>query len=80
MDFEILGFLKANKNRLRVLEMLSSSDASEGEIAHKLRMSPLAVKKTLKDLRSRGLVESDAEKERYTATERGRKALRSMAR
>lgn len=81
MDYEILGFLKANKNRLRVLEMLASAEASEGQIAHKLRMSSVAVRKTLKDLTGRGLIEPGTEeKEGYKATEKGIKSLRSLAR
>jgi Mn-dependent DtxR family transcriptional regulator len=79
MDYEMLGFLKANKHRMRVLEMLSSGSASEGEIAHRLRLSAVAVRRTLGELMDKGLVEAGG-REGYRATERGRKTLRSMAR
>ncbi len=80
MDYEVLGFLKANKNRLRVLEMISSTNATEREIAHRLRMSAMAVRKTLGELKGRGLIEAEKHGEGYTATEKGKRALRSMAR
>lgn len=78
MDYEILGFIKANKHRHRILEMLCSGVASKRGIAHKLRIAEPMVNKTLEELLEKGLIEK-ADKG-YKATEKGEKTLRSAAR
>lgn len=80
MDYEILGFIKANKHRHRILEMLCSGFASKREIAHKLRMPEPVVGKTLEELLKKELVEGSkaGEKGGYIATEKGKKAFRSI--
>lgn len=82
MDYEILGFIKASKNRLRVLEMLCSGFASQKEIAHKLRIAEPIVGKTIEELLKKKLIEDSkvGEKDGYKATEKGQKAFRSIAR
>jgi predicted transcriptional regulator len=82
MQYELLGFLKANKNRVRVLEMLSTVPASKRNIAHKLRMPGLAVEKTLEELLEKGLIATSFTEKKggYKATEKGKKLLRSMTR
>lgn len=78
MDYEILGFIKANKNRLRVLEMLSSGLASKREISQRLRIAEPLVGRALEELIERALVEAEGEK--YRATDKGQKALRASSR
>jgi Mn-dependent DtxR family transcriptional regulator len=81
MDYEILGFIKASKNRLRVLEMLCSGIASKREIAHKLRIAEPLVSRTIEELLGRDLVETTGgKKEGYRATEKGKKAFRASSR
>ena len=80
MDYEILGFIKANKHRHRILEMLFSCFASQKEIAHKLRVPEPIVGKTLEELLKKELVENSrvGEKDGYKATEKGKGVLRSI--
>jgi predicted transcriptional regulator len=80
MDYEILGFIKANKHRHRILEMLCSGFASQKEIAHKLRMPEPVVGKTLEELLKKELIENSrvGEKDGYIATEKGKRVSRSI--
>lgn len=78
MDYEILGFIKASNHRYRILEMLCSGITSKEDIAHRLRLREPMVNKTLEELLEKELIK--AGKEGYTATERGQKAFRSVAR
>ncbi|MDP6612481.1 MAG: hypothetical protein QF673_00480 [Candidatus Hydrothermarchaeota archaeon] len=80
MDYEILGFIKANKHRHRILEILCSGFASQREIVHKLRIPEPIVGKTLGELLKKELVENSkaGEKDWYIATEKGQKAFRSI--
>jgi|TARA_B100001964_G_scaffold245838_1_gene337497 DNA-binding MarR family transcriptional regulator len=81
MDYEILGFIKANKHRHRILEILCSGFSTQREISHRLRIPELIVVKTIDELLGKELVEKSKEREedRYFATQKGKKTLRTVA-
>jgi Mn-dependent DtxR family transcriptional regulator len=77
MDLSNIGFVKADRFRLRILEVLKSK-ASPQNISHKLRISPPIVEKSLKELSERGLIKK--EKEIYSTTKEGLKILAHVSR
>jgi|TARA_B100000315_G_C14477947_1_gene541530 predicted transcriptional regulator len=81
MDYEILGFIKANKHRHRILEILCSGFSTQREISHKLRIPELIVVKTIDELLGKELVEKSKEREedKYIATQKGKKTFRAVA-
>ncbi len=72
-----IGFLKADRRRLRILEALRSK-ANPQSISHKLRISRPMVEKSITELSERGLVKK--EKDAYIATEEGLKVLAQISR
>jgi Mn-dependent DtxR family transcriptional regulator len=77
MDVSTVGFVKADRHRLRILEVLKSK-ASSQNVSHKLRIHLPIVEKSLKELSERGLVRK--EKEDYTITNDGLKILAQISR
>lgn len=72
-----LGFLKADKYRLRILETLKSGATSQ-QVSHKLRIHQRQTEATIKELLEKGLVKGD--KGRYLLTDDGLKILVQVAR
>ncbi len=72
-----LGFLKADKYRLRILETLKSGATSQ-QVSHKLRIHRRQTEATIKELLERGLVKED--EKGYAVTEEGLKVLVQVSR
>jgi Mn-dependent DtxR family transcriptional regulator len=68
----LIGFLKADKHKLRVLEVLRSNATPE-EISHKLRLAKPRVEGSIRELEKKGLIK--LEKNGYTLTPEGLKIL-----
>ncbi len=81
MDYAGMGFIKAGKNRLRILEILSSGFTTQAEISHKLRIPELLVSKALKELEEREFAKVATQKNQkgYIITEKGLKIFRQIA-
>lgn len=80
MDYAGMGFIKAGKNRLRILEMLSAGFATQAEISHRLRIPEPLVSRTLKELEKREFAKAAAQKNQkgYEITEKGLKIFRQV--
>lgn len=79
MDTATIGFLKAERHRHRILEMLQSkSGATAQQVSHKLRIRPRQTEATIKELLDRGLLKED--KEGYLVTDEGVKVLAQVSR
>jgi|Deesub1362A_J573_1020465.scaffolds.fasta_scaffold00016_154 Mn-dependent DtxR family transcriptional regulator len=76
MDVSIIGFVKADKYRLRIMEVLKS-EATPKAISHKLRISLPRVNKSLEELSKKGLVEK--REDSYFLTEDGIKTLAQIS-
>ncbi len=72
------GFVKAGKDRLRVLEMLKSGSFSGERIAKRLRIPGMSFKKTINDLVERNLIKKEGEE--YNLTENGLKVIAEIGR
>lgn len=81
MDYAGMGFIKAGKNRLRILEMLSAGFATQKEMSHRLRIPEVLVNKALKELEDREFAKVAAQENRkgYEITEKGLKLFRQIA-
>jgi Mn-dependent DtxR family transcriptional regulator len=80
MDYASMGFIKAGKNRLRILETLSSGFATQAEISHRLRIPEPLVSKALKELGDREFAKVAAQKNQkgYVITEKGLRIFRQV--
>jgi len=79
MDTVTIGFLKADRRRLRILETLDSkSGVTAHQVSHKLRIHPRRTEATIKELLDKGLVKED--KESYLLTDEGVKILAQVSR
>lgn len=79
MDMTIIGFLKADGRRLRILETLNSrSSTAARQISHRLRINPRQTEGTLNDLLEKGLIKAD--ETGYLVTDEGAKVLAQVSR
>lgn len=79
MDVATIGFLKADRHRLRILETLDSRSGSTPQrVSHKLRINPKQTEATIKELLEKGLVKED--KNSYLLTDEGIKVLAQVSR
>jgi DNA-binding MarR family transcriptional regulator len=79
MDVAIIGFLKADGHRQRILEMLGRKPgATARQISHKLRMGRPQTDATIKELIEKGLLKK--EKEGHSLTPEGEKVLTQVKR
>ncbi len=72
MDFATMGFVRADRYRLGILEA-TKSKTTKKELSGRLRMPMPLIEKTLVELQGKELVAAD--KDGYTITEKGRKIL-----
>ena len=79
MDVATIGFLRADRHRLRILETQDSrSGATAQQVSHKLRIRPKQTDATIKELLEKGLVKED--KNSYLLTDEGIKVLAQVSR
>ncbi|MEE8401425.1 MAG: hypothetical protein V3R86_04670 [Candidatus Hydrothermarchaeaceae archaeon] len=79
MDASTIGFLKADRLRLRILETLKSKSAlTPQQVSHRLRIPPRQTESTLKELLGKSLVKED--KKGYFVTDEGIKILAQVSR
>ncbi len=79
MDAATIGFLRAERHRLRILETLKSkSSATAQQVSRKLRIHPKRTETIMKELSERGLVKED--KGGYLVTDEGVKVLVQVSR
>lgn len=76
MDFATMGFMRADRYRLGVLEA-TKSKVTKNELAGRLRMPLPLVERTLSELKEKGLI--SAEKEAFAITEKGLKILAQIS-
>ncbi|MEE8167859.1 MAG: winged helix-turn-helix domain-containing protein [Candidatus Hydrothermarchaeales archaeon] len=77
MDFSTIGFLRADRYRLRILEATKSKVAKK-QISGRLRIPQALVDKTLKELQGRDLVKEDEDS--FLITDKGMKVLAQISR
>ena len=79
MDVAMIGFLKADSHRLRILEMLGrKTDATARQISHKLRIARPQTDAAIRELIKKGLLRE--EKGAHSLTGEGMKVLESVKR
>lgn len=79
MDVAAIGFLKADRHRLRILETVGHKAGTTGEqVSHRLRIPPLQTGATIKELLEKGLIKED--KKKYSLTDEGMKVLAQVSR
>ncbi len=79
MDMAIIGFLKADRHRLRILETLNSrSSTAARQVSHRLRIHSRQTEGTLKELSEKGLVKEDGGG--YIVTDEGVRILAQVSR
>lgn len=80
MDYAGMGFIKAGKNRLRILEMLSAGFATQKEISHRLRIPEALVGRALKELEEREFAKAAVQENQrgYVITEKGLRIFRQI--
>jgi len=79
MDMTIIGFLKADRRRLRILETLNSrSSTATRQISHRLRINPRQTEGTLNDLLEKGLIKVD--EDGYMVRDEGARILAQVSR
>ena len=72
---DLIGFINANKNRLKILEILESKGAAEStRVAKIARLIPSAVDNLLEGLEANGLVQKTADN-KVELTAEGKSAL-----
>lgn len=76
MDFSTIGFVRAVRYRLSILETVKSKSTKK-EISGRLRMPMPLVEKALGELQERELLA--AEKDGFTITEKGTKILAQIS-
>jgi predicted transcriptional regulator len=76
MDVSTIGFVKADRYRLRILEALKSRSTPQ-RISHRLRINMHIVEKSLEELRERGLIKQ--EEGEYQITKDGLKLLNQIS-
>ncbi len=60
MDYAALGFLKADRSRLRILEA-TKSKITKRDLSSRLRISAAVIEADVKGLAEKGLAKEDAE-------------------
>lgn len=79
MDVATIGFLKADRRRQRILEMIGKrSTATAQQVSHRLRIHPRQANAALKELLEKGLLKDD--KGKYLLTDEGIKVLTQVSR
>ncbi len=79
MDVAAIGFLKADRHRLRVLETVGKkAGATAQQISHRLRILPVQTDATIKELLEKGLIKE--EEKIYSLTGEGMKVLAQVSR
>ncbi len=76
MDFSTVGFIRADKHRLSILEAVKAK-ATEKQISGRLRLPTHLVGKGLKELEEKELIAAD--KDGFTTTEKGLKILAQIS-
>jgi len=76
MDYSSIGFVRADKHRLSILESVKT-EATKKEVSGRLRLPAPLVEKGLKELSERGLVK--VEGDGCKATEKGLKILSEIS-
>jgi predicted transcriptional regulator len=81
-DYELIGKVLASNHRLRILNLLAERVMTPVEMAKSLKMERSHVSKTLRELRSLGLVECKNPTLRkgklFSVTPRGRHTIESL--
>jgi predicted transcriptional regulator len=76
MDISTIGFVKADRYRLRILEALKSRSTPQ-RISHRLHINMYIVEKSLEELHERGLIKQ--EEGEYQITKSGLRLLNQIS-